>query len=325
MEVNLTVAPSRLAKLARGMNCDNLVNNARGADYTLDELCKLRSMGITYVRVPWEVSRMIAGTPFDWDPYISTQADVDLAVSRLDAFMAMCWTANLAVALCPFVSRAVYDLGVPQSQAIILQAVDFMSARYNQTAYAWRLFFEVLNEPYYDNPTWNAFAPQLVAAIRKNAPAHTVIVSPASWALASNFSDLTPMADQNIVYSMHVYAPAQLTGQGARVAPIDPDYVFPAPPGTLGSTGLFTATKLDDYIQVGVDWASAHNVPLIVGEFGATNVGPHDARMAWIKQVRAKAEASCIGWAWWAYDGRLFGINPHGLGYDPDLVSWLGK
>jgi hypothetical protein len=39
----------------------------------------------------------------------------------------------------------------------------------------------------------------------------------------------------------------------------------------------------------------------------------------------AEADKYHYGWAWWGFDGRLFGINPVGKGYDPDLVAALSK
>lgn len=313
-----TVSPSRLAILDRGINCDNVAMTPRMIVYTPTIAARLKQIGFTYGRIPFEISYGLVGiaTP---EGGVSDAVRVTKGLAALDAAIATMVSQGLAVMPVLFYSPAVAAL--PNAEALILQAVTMLAARYAPHYRPDQLFFDILNEPRMTPGTWNVFAPQLVAAIRTVAPDHTLIVPPASWDLAANFSALTPIADPNVVYTMHVYQPGALTMQGAGAKP-DPAYLFPKPASSTDPTE-WTAQKIIDYMLVGVNWARANHVPLIMNEFGATNVGDPASRIAWAKLVRATADANQIGWAWWAYDGRLFGLNPHGQGYDARLLQVL--
>jgi endoglucanase len=331
------VPASRLQTLSRGINLDNVVNNVRMANYGGDEIRKLKAMGFTYVRIPIDPSFIVEGMPVEqprpqWQQPVAPEnqfagtADperVNFGWKRLDEHVDKFIRGGLGVTLVVQPMKAFSRLPAEQTEPVILKADQLLAQHYANRYSPEQLFFEVLNEPHYDNATWDEFAPRLVAAIRQYAPRHTIIVPPAWWDLPENFKDLTPINDPDIVYTMHVYKPNALTQQGAGGGH-HPEFRFPKPPGSTDKNE-WSEEQLDAYLRQGVDWAAEHHVPLIMNEFGTTNVADRDSRRAWVKFMIDEADKYHYGWAWWAFDGRLFGLNPHGKGYDPDLVELLSR
>jgi endoglucanase len=74
-----------------------------------------------------------------------------------------------------------------------------------------RVFFEILNEPEMrDAYRW------LAAAIRRGAPANTIIAAGARWDDDDDLVFLEPVPDTNVAYVFHFYEPHIVTHQGAN-------------------------------------------------------------------------------------------------------------
>jgi endoglucanase len=327
------VPASRLRLLSRGMNADNSLDSIRLAPYGPDDIAKMKSMNITYARVDVDPNWLVTGLPIDsstgtGSAGLSDSTRVAAGLARMDSLVANFSNAGLAVVVSVHPQNVLRALPAPQVEDAVMKAQDVITKRYANQYTPDQIFFEMQNEPHYDNATWNAFVPVLFAEMRQNAPNHTIIVPPAWWDLASNFKDLTPVNDPNVVYNMHVYYPPGITQQGAGQGPPDPNYFFPTPASGKTASGEATEAQVDAYIKVGVDWAAANHAPLIMGEFGSSNlVADKQSRLNWIKFVKATAEKYNVGWAWWGWDGRLFGVRPHNLhgAYDEDLVNILSQ
>ena len=78
-------------------------------------------------------------------------------------------------------------------------------------------FPEVLNEPVFaDSPgTWASLQHQVLLEIRAVLPVNTVILTGADWGSIAGLLALVPETDRNVVYSFHLYDPAELTALGA--------------------------------------------------------------------------------------------------------------
>ncbi len=318
------VPASRLALLSRGMNADNIINNSRLADYTAADLFRLRLIGINNIRIPIDPSYIVVGVPIDGQTALSDAGRVAFGTDRLSQYVRLFVQGGFAVTLVIQPQKSFYNLSDGDSETIILQGIDLLTHQYANKYSPDQIFFEALNEPHYDTVTWNNFAPQIIAIIRTNAPNHTIIVPPASWDLVENFASLNLINDMNVIYTMHIYAPAMLTLQGTVNAIPLPNYRFPKPPGVINPTE-WSYKRLDQYMHVGIDWAAANNVPLIMNEFGATSVCNRMSRLNWINFVRRTAQRNHIGWAYWSFDGKLFGLRPHGLKWDQDLLALLSS
>jgi endoglucanase len=313
-----TVPAGRLALLRKGVNADNIVFNWKTIVYDEQDLTKLKAMGITHIRVPIDISVILQGVPLDKrGRRFSKAEDAALGLRRLDAAVANFVGHGFVVTVDPHPMGPVYRLPIVRSEALILQAADLLSSRYAGLYGPNKLFFEALDEPQYDVDTWNDMARRIAATIRKNAPDHTIIVGPANNYSVENFTRLRVLSDRNVVYAMHIYEPVDITHQGTRLVRRLPHYRFPNRRWTYG--------RLDAYMHLGIDWAAAHHVPLIMNEFGATHVANHQSRVNWLRFVRVTAETNGVGWAYWSYDGRKFGIRPQHGKFDPTLVDQLSR
>jgi endoglucanase len=179
-----------------------------------------------------------------------------------------------------------------------------------------RVALEPLNEPTHDCEAVYAGAPaqwpdmmaKLHTAIRGAAPDLTVVLSGACWGGVAGLEALDPamIADDNVLWSFHSYAPFTFTHQGAvwdapplmfiSGLPYPPSRMTPeiaasvaaaAEARMLAETGTadtaeiaaviadYTATPDDavfEDITRAAAWADAHGLPrqrLILGEFGA--------------------------------------------------------
>ncbi len=70
----------------------------------------------------------------------------------------------------------------------------------------------------------------------------------------------------------------------------------------------WNASKVAGIIADVAAWAAAHNVKLLVGEFGVLKTyAPQHDRAELIRDVRTALEAHGIAWAMWDYD-NAFGL-----------------
>jgi endoglucanase len=213
-------------------------------------------------------------------------------------------------------------------------------------------FPEVLNEPVFaDAPaTWATLQHQVLLEIRAVLPANTVVLTGADWGSIAGLLALAPEPDPNVVYSFHLYDPAELTALGAYRAGLDSAAMarlpFPVedsiacqrtaattndPPTTdlmrFYCTQHWDVAKLSAKIFEATDWARRNHAFVLAGEFGATQRLNTPARLAWLAAVRGACEQSAIGWALWGYDDSMgFALHPPSGSrvFDPGVLRALG-
>lgn len=299
--------------LRKGANADNIAGG-RCILYAGDTWTTLMSRGITHIRIPVDMPYILPGT--------LAPAVVAATLARLDATVQTLAAQGFAISLCPF------GAGTASNVAIIREALNLLTARYAPMCGPDQLMFELRNEPHmFTAGAWNAAVPKLIAAVRANAPLHTIVVPPVQFDMVSALAGLAPVADPNVIYTVHFYEPDGLTQQGFGGAPINPNYVFPAPPSTPGSSGLYTLAHLASRIAMASTWAARHNVPIMFGEFGCPNVAPSVQRLTWAAAVAADIDShpNVLGWAWWSIDSKEWGLRPWKLGgaWDTALLDTI--
>ena len=312
------VSPSRVRILDHGINMPNLLQETnRFNSFQPEDLNKLRAMGITNVRIPVEIGFILPGFNAPGLKQPSTQNDCDHALTRLDAYVETFVKGGFPVTLALFMNEQYKKLNVAELRALMPQAMNALTSRYASKYNPDQLFFDV-NEPYFDAAVWNAIAPALVEAIRKNAPNHTILIEPCH-SETNYIAELTPLADSNIIYAMHIYYPSDFTLQGQPgKGPANPDLRFP--------NAKETEQKLETWMRRGIDWASSNKVPLVMNEFGCSNAADPQSRLIWVKTVRSLAEKYKIPWSYWSFSGKLFGLKPSLTSdYDPGLVEALSN
>lgn len=212
-----------------------------------------------------------------------------------------------------------------------------------------RFFFETMNEPGRKIPRdrWYSIQAEMVAAIRKSAPRHTLIVSPARWSGIDELEQMKPLPDTNVVYNVHFYEPMVFTHQGAGWPQMGLEAIahlaYPAEPRSLDvnlkRVGNGSAKPyLDSYtanaawiihrIETAAAWAQRYKVTLTCNEFGVYSRNADESdRCRWIADVRRALEQNAIGWSMWDYAGG-FGVavsaktGPHR--HNPAVVAALG-
>jgi endoglucanase len=192
-----------------------------------------------------------------------------------------------------------------------------------------RVFFEVLNEPEFeDAQQWNAVQARAIAAIRSAAPRHTIITTAVHYSGLTDLLALEPVADTNVIYTFHDYEPFPFTHQGAtwtmgEVRPLR-GVPYPSSPENIAAAvaqeqsladqhwidtyGLnrWDAARIRAELSFAGKWAVLHHVPVYCGEFGVYQPYADPAmRAAWLHDTRMALEEHGIGWAVWDYQGSF--------------------
>jgi aryl-phospho-beta-D-glucosidase BglC (GH1 family) len=199
-----------------------------------------------------------------------------------------------------------------------------------------RIVFEVMNEPHLSTREgiaaswWPAEQARLAAAIRRGAPANTILATGEKWGSIDGLLALKPLKDPNVLYSFHWYDPFAFTHQGAEWAGAAQaslrDIPYPSSPGLVAAAlpAIKDAKAREAAIRYGAEkwdagrvergleraaaWAKANGASVWCGEFGTyKKVAPPADRLRWIADVRTALEGLGIGWAMWEYD-QSFGF-----------------
>jgi endoglucanase len=198
-----------------------------------------------------------------------------------------------------------------------------------------RVFYEILNEPEMRDPyRWYGVEAKIAAAIRRAAPANTIIAAGARWDDDDDLVFLEPLPDTNVVYVFHFYEPHIFTHQGATWGSYYWKWLrglhYPSSPENAAQVGMLVpeardrmqvirygqdhwdASRIEAEINQAADWAKRRGVPLICNEFGVFRdwSDPRD-RAAWIRDTRTSLERHNIGWAMWDYSGNFGVVTKH--------------
>jgi endoglucanase len=199
------------------------------------------------------------------------------------------------------------------------------------------LSFELLNEPQYyrAEARWTRLTERLLATIRALSPTRTVVIGAPHGSEIDGLPYLQPVTDDHVIYSFHFYEPYIVTHQGIHMGFEDKMIRafrnLPYPSDLANKAASFYAPNANnaaqaqnefyDYIsapwdaeymasriKIAQDWATAHHVQIVCGEFGAlrNHIDPA-SRYRWIHDARAAMDAGGIGWEIWDYTD-LFGI-----------------
>jgi len=183
------------------------------------------------------------------------------------------------------------------------------------------VMLEVLNEPVAPSAeVWNEVKDELVGFVRRRAPRSTIVVGSNLWNNASQFAHLTPVEDDNILYSVHLYNPILFTHQKAPwlddpVFSVSRTYpgTYEVPPGHAGKLpsdlGSWDRKRLSDHLEPVFAFRERHGARVACNEFGVYMGGADTAsRMAWMSDVLGLFRENRIGWSYWHYRNLDFGI-----------------
>jgi hypothetical protein len=144
---------------------------------------------------------------------------------------------------------------------------------------------------------WRPLAIKVIAAIRAIDPTVWIIYEPGPGALDTGFEGLTPLPDQRVIYSVHIYEPFPFTKQGfdAAEAGHRGDDAVVHYPGRIRFR-LWNRARLEDVVAPVVAFQRRWHVPVYVGEFSVVRWAPEPDAAQWLGDVIAVCEAH--GWSW---------------------------
>ncbi len=135
--------------------------------------------------------------------------------------------------------------------------------------------YDLLNEPIYpDLETWIDLANRTAKAIRE-VDSHSAIIVESKGGSVAAFSELAPIDDDHVIYSVHPWNPQPVAMQGA----------LGNPTGIAYPNGAWDKDLLREILRPVVDFHRRYGVQILVGEFGTTAQSPPDSRARYLDDL----------------------------------------
>lgn len=259
-----------------------------GVTLQADYFKVINEAGFTGVRIPIRWSAHASESP----PYAIDQS----FLSRVDWAIQQALNNELAVVInMHHYEEMMID---PEGQKDRLYAIWEQIAEHYQTLPN-SVIFELLNEPndQFTSELWNQIAAELITIIRKTNPNRTLMIGTAEWGGLSALNDLVvPVADTNLIVTVHYYEPFHFTHQGAEWVSGSDQWL-----GTKWSGKQQEQLAIIQDLERVRQWSEAHNRPIFLGEFGAYSKADMASRYAWTSFVAREAERRDFSWAYWEF------------------------
>jgi endoglucanase len=287
------------------------------------DFARVASWGFDHVRLPVDYDNVFMGPELR-----PVEPILDALDEALDRLTALGLDVILDLHRCPghdFLSgcSTAQELFTASTRREEVQQVwKYLAERYGTRP---RLLLELLNEPVADDARqWDDLKDDLVAYVRRYAPKSTIVVGSNRWSAATEFARLTPVRDDNVLYSFHFYEPLLFTHQRApwlegdvfqeaRVYPGE----YSIPPGTCHriplETGRWDKTRLRQQIEEVLRFREQHRVRVACNEFGVYAGGADRAsQLRWMRDFVSTLDEQGIGFSYWNYKNLDFGLVSRG-------------
>ena len=295
------------------------------------DLNLIKELGLTFVRIPVDMANI-------YDPQRKDKLNpvaLQILLSGIEKILKSGLAVNFDLhSISQEAGGSNYSGPLGQDEKFTAEFVNFWQRLAEKLAIfdPDRMLIEPMNEPVFlgEEYKWPPIQKELLQAIRKILPEHTLLATGAFWSNLPGLLALEPVDDPNVWYNFHFYEPHIFTHQGAtwgegyekdlRQVP------YPSSPESVEQAILlvqdetlkqylrayggqrWNGQKIEAEILKAVGWAEKYGVRLLCNEFGAYRdycLPPF--RQAWIKDVRLALEKYQIGWAMWEFDGS-FGL-----------------
>lgn len=285
---------------------------AWGNPFRADYFERIADLGFNHVRIPirWDTpSRTMQTAPYTIDANFLNriQSVVDKAMEAgLYVIINMHHHEQLFVS-----PDAVKPRFLSQWQQIATYFKDYDE----------RLLFEVLNEPN-SNLTpakWNVFFADALATIRTSNPSRAVLVGVANWGGLGSLAELVLPEDEHLILTIHYYEPFTFTHQGASwVGGNAQDWL-----GTTWEDTNLERQEIELQFQYLNIFASTHDIPVHIGEFGAYSRADLASRVKWTTFLARWFEEQGYSWAYWEFSAGFGIFNPSTNTYLQPLADAL--
>lgn len=337
------VAQDRLDRLRKGVNLPEWFWNISGDVGSImrnyidqKDVTLMKQLGFQHARLPVDVKY-----------FMNAQSPFSLKTEYLDELsnaIYLLHSKGLAVIVCPFGDHQ-FDLVGDSKAKTDAMAFSWTFSKFLSRFDPKLTFLQTTNEPAGGGAAWQPVQAQLIQTMRSAAPQHTIITATplyygatgTTFGTTGALNELSPYRDTNVVYGLHFYEPFVFTHQGAAWAIPGMEYLggldYPANRAETEAVASelrprFTGTrfepvidlvryygidqwnrnKIKDRLDVAAAWASRHDVPMILDEFGVYGLDVEDAsRYRYLADVRSLAESAGMGWTMWDF-GSEFGV-----------------
>ncbi|MFN8256094.1 MAG: cellulase family glycosylhydrolase [Bacteroidales bacterium] len=279
-------------KLGKGVNFGNALEAPNegewGVTLTEEYFTKIAEKGFNSVRIPirWS-SHALASAPYT----INSQF-----LDRIDWAIQNSLKNKLMVIINMHHYDEIFD-NPAGHKARFLSMWAQIAHRFSQ--YNDSVIFEPLNEPH-GNLTaelWNDYLAEARDTIRKENPDKTILVGIAEWGGISALNKLAlPDGEENMILTVHYYNPFSFTHQGAEWVSGSDEWL-----GTTWNNTLGERKIVENEFQAVINYASAHNIPVNVGEFGSYSKGNLSSRTAWTNFCARFFESQGFSWNYWEF------------------------
>lgn len=186
------------------------------------------------------------------------------------------------------------------------------------------VILELLNEPVApDADTWNTVKEELANEIRRLAPKSTLLVGSNRWNQVSEFEHLTPIEDDNVIYSFHYYLPVVFTHQKApwvpgkvfrQSHPYPGNYQYESEKSRFPlETGVWNKERMRDAMKHAIRFREKYGARVACNEWGVYMGGAdRQSQLTWIRDCVELFAENQIGWTYWNYKNLDFGIISQG-------------
>jgi len=285
----------------------------------VEDFKRIKAWGFNHVRLPIDYFHFFSGA--ELKPVESFFSALDVALNNAEA--AGLWVI-LDLHKCPGHD---FHKGTYEEQSFFTDAVHRKDACKVWSVLAERygarpsVMLEILNEPTAtDSAVWDKVKDELFTHIRKAAPKSTVVVGSNKWNSAREFANLTPIDDDNILYSFHFYNPVIFTHQMApwiHKRAFDNHLQYPGtyelPPDLVtrlpGDRGTWNHKRLEQELEAALTFRAKYKVPVACGEFGVYVGGPdRTSQLNWMTDFLQILAGAGIGYSYWNYKNLDFGV-----------------
>ena len=332
---NFIAPPAKLKlMLERGITIDRQVRAIPPEPYTTvsrEDIQLIKSMGFEFVKL------LINPAVFKSEGGLASSA-----MPYFDQMVNMVVDENLPVAVCIHPEndfKYEYLANKTQFESLLgfyKELAAYMAKRWNSDQLAFQLMTEPFGASF--NPDdwnhWDKLQHQMWNVVRPKMPGYTLILSSDMTGKIEGFHNITPVNDENVMYSFTFYEPHLFSFQGGKWQPDGIPWLknlpYPSSPESLKSIQNLLApvpekwrirlkAEIEGYanecwnrerlkarIEQLMDWNQYYGrgkLKIWCAEFGCYQGGANPAdRARYIEDLRTIFEADKIGWAYWSYN-----------------------
>lgn len=289
----------------KGHNLERLRGMMVMTDISEEDLRELGSWGANHIRfqLTWGGFPYSPADTVDMPVYMNW---LDNRLNHLDRLLPLCKELGMNVTIDLHTMPGGRDRTSWEARAFkhaewqqaFVDVWKHISTRYKDNPVIWG--YDLANEPHEGNvpeglKTWQELTEVTSQAIRQIDQQHAIIIEAAPGGNPISLAQFQPVKASGVVYSFHMYEPAQFTHQG-----IDKDVEGISYPGEIDKV-YWNKEQLEKFLQPVIQWQKDYNAHIYVGEFSAIRWAPDSSAYNYLKDCIEIFEANDWDWNYHAF------------------------